>query len=152
MGLPEGDRPPMPGAPSWRTPGSHWQRNLLDCASVVVLDADTLSARIEVAGVPATAYHFDTGLCVGLCLAVDPSPPLPWLHETTLSLAASPCSCDDALSWDGRRWRLWHRYEAAITAAELEQGLALQLALARRIAENAREPEGGPGSDIGRLI
>lgn len=144
----EMNRPPL----SRHRGGNAWLRKLIDCPSVAVIDADALSARIEVAGMRGTACQFEAGLCVGLLLDVEPSPQEPWLQDTTLSLAASPFSCDDALAWDGSSWVLWHRYDTGIEPRQLERLLAVQLGLARRITDSSRPTEGGPGSDIGRLI
>lgn len=129
-----------------------WLRKLIECPSVAVIDADVVSARIEVAGMRGSACQLEAGLCIGLLLDVQTTPPDPWLQQTTLSLAASPFSCDDALAWDGSAWVLWHRYDTGIDACQLERLLAIQLSLARRITDSARPTEGGPGSDIGRLI
>ncbi|MCD9119850.1 hypothetical protein [Cupriavidus sp. UGS-1] len=129
-----------------------WLRKLMDCPSVAVIAANGPTAQIEVGGVSARAWWLEAGLCVGLRIELGSDPPEGWLDDATLSLAATPAATDDALAIDGEAWLLWHRYDHDIEASQLEERLALQLALARRLAESAQTAASGPGSDIGRLI
>lgn len=129
-----------------------WLRKLMDCPCVAVIAANGPTAQLEVGGVPACAWCLEAGLCVGLRLELGAEPPEGWLDDATLSLAAMPAAADDALASDGEAWLLWHRYDHDIEARQLEERLALQLALARRLAESAQSAAAGPGSDIGRLI
>lgn len=129
-----------------------WLRKLMDCPCVAVIAANGPTAQIEVGGVPACAWWLEAGLCIGLRLELVVEPPEGWLDDATLSLAATPAAADDALARDGEAWLLWHRYDHDIEVRQLEERLAVQLALVRRLAESAQSDATGPGSDIGRLI
>ncbi len=140
--------PSIPGQRGANT----WLRKLMDCPCVAVIAANGPTAQIEVGGVPACAWCLEAGLCIGLRLEVGIEAPEGWLDDATLSLAATPAATDDALAIDGEAWLLWHRYDHDIEARQLEERLALQLALARRLAQSAQSAATGPGSDIGKLI
>lgn len=141
----------MPPRTRSRGPGS-WLRKLLECPSVALIDAGRGVASIEVAGVRAKATQLEGGLCVGVVLDIAEAPEPDWLNEVTLSLAATPGARDDGLQCDAGGWLLWHRYAHGIDARTLEEGLILQLGMARRLAESAASDAGGPGQVIGKLI
>lgn len=149
--LPEDQSMNPPSIPGQRGANA-WLRKLMDCPCVAVIAANGPTAQIEVGGVSARAWCLEAGLCIGLQLDPGVEPAEGWLDDATLSLAATPAAVDDALAIDGQTWVLWHRYDHDIEARQLEERLALQLALVRRLAESAQPAGTGPGSEIGRLI
>lgn len=143
----------MTTSPRSRAKGAgSWLRKLMQCPSVALIDAGRGMATIEVAGVSGKATQLEGGLCIGVVLDIADAPEADWLNEVTLSLAATPEARDDGLQCDAGVWLLWHRYPHNIETKPLEEGLSLQLGMARRLAESAATDAGGPGQVIGKLI